>query len=157
MFGHNDLDRKSFTWFMPYLRHSCPKLMNPKFWFTTSSSCSDVMSGFFLFYLCAILVSLSQLHPSSHIMSASVLLFLHHQPLYYMLYCPNPSCTRNLRNTKKPFPSDKSFSNHVQQSPQCKPFVFDQTAVSAPTMQAPLKQASTNTTAHSCLRNSGYS
>jgi len=65
-----------------------------------------------------------------------------------MLYCPNPSCTRNLRNTKKRFSSDKSFANHVQQSPECKPFVFDQTAVSAFTMQAPSKSASTHTTAH---------
>ena len=65
-----------------------------------------------------------------------------------MLYCPNPSCTWNLRNTKKPFPSDKSFANHVQQSPKCKPFVFAQTAVSAFTMQAPSKSASTHTTAH---------
>ena len=65
-----------------------------------------------------------------------------------MLYCPNPSCKRHLRNTKKPFPSDKSFANHVQQSPECKPFGFDQTAVSAFTMQAPSKSASTHTTAH---------
>jgi len=65
-----------------------------------------------------------------------------------MLYCPNPSCTRNLRNTKKPFASDKSFSNHVQQSPECKPFVLDQTAVMAPSMQVPSNLASTHTTAH---------
>ena len=64
-----------------------------------------------------------------------------------MHYCPNPSCKRNLRNTKKPFPSAKSFSNHVQQSLECKPFVFNQTAVIAPTMQAPSKRASTKTTA----------
>ena len=65
-----------------------------------------------------------------------------------MQYCPNPSCTWNPRNTRKPFPSVKSFSNHVQQSPECKPFLFNQTAVIAPTMQAPSKRALTSTTAH---------
>jgi hypothetical protein len=62
-----------------------------------------------------------------------------------MHYCPNPSCSQNLRKTKKPFSSVKSFSNHVQQSPKCKPFVFEQAIVSAPTMQAPSKRASINT------------
>jgi hypothetical protein len=32
-------------------------------------------------------------------------------------------------------------------SPECKPFLFEQTAVMAPTMQVPSKRASTNTTA----------
>ena len=42
MFGHNDFDSKSFTWFMLYLRHLFWKLMYPQFWFTTSSSCSEM-------------------------------------------------------------------------------------------------------------------
>jgi hypothetical protein len=66
-----------------------------------------------------------------------------------MLYCPNPSCTRNLRKTKEPFPSDKSFSNHVQQSPECKAFVLaKQTVIDASTMQAPLKCVTMDGTAH---------
>jgi hypothetical protein len=51
-----------------------------------------------------------------------------------------------LMKTKKFFSSVKSFSNHVQQSPECKVFVLEQTAISAPPMQAPSKQASINTT-----------
>jgi hypothetical protein len=82
MFGHNDFDSKSFTWFMPFLHHSCLKLMYPKYSFTTSSSCSDVWCVFFLHHIC---FTFLQLHPSSHITSASVLLFLHLQPLYYAL------------------------------------------------------------------------
>ena len=93
-------------------------------------------------------LTLSQLHPSSHSTSASLLLSFYPFSHCTMLYCPNPSCTWNLRNAKKPFPSDKSIANHVQQSPECKPFGFDQTAVSAFTMQAPSKSASTHTTAH---------
>ena len=86
----------------------------------------------------------------THPATARVPLFCSLYPFSHctMLYCPNPSCTRNCRNTKKPFPCAKSFSNHVQMSPVCKPFVFDQTAVSAPTMQAPSTRASTHTTAH---------
>ena len=103
----------------------------------------------FFQFLCAMFfLTLSQLHPSSHSTSASLLLSFYPFSHCTMLYCPNPSCTWNLRNAKKPFPSDKSFANHVQQSPECKPFVFDQTAVSAFTMQAPSKSASTHTTAH---------
>ena len=67
-----------------------------------------------------------------------------------MLYCPNPSCTRNLRKTKKPFSSDKSFSNHVQQSPACKAFVLaKQTVIDASTVQAaPLQSVTMVGTAH---------
>ena len=65
-----------------------------------------------------------------------------------MLYCPNPSCRQNVRNTKKPFPSVKSFSNHVQQSPECKVFVLDHTAINAVPLRAPSNQALTNTTTH---------
>jgi len=66
-----------------------------------------------------------------------------------MLYCPNPSYTRNLRKTKKPFPSDKSFSNHVQQSPECKAFVLaKQTVIDASTIQAPLQSVTMDGTAH---------
>jgi len=65
-----------------------------------------------------------------------------------MLYCPNPCCRRNVRNTKKPFPTVKSFSNHVQQSPECKVFVLDQTAINAvPFLRAPSKEALANPTA----------
>ena len=67
-----------------------------------------------------------------------------------MFYCPNPSCKRNLRKTKKPFPSDKSFSNHLQQSPECKVFLFEQT--SAATLQSPSKQASINTTTNQLFK-----
>ena len=73
-----------------------------------------------------------------------------------MFYCPNPSCKRNLRKTKKPFPSDKSFSNHLQQSTECKVFLFEQTSA-ATTLQSPSKRASINTTTNQlfkkqCLR-----
>ena len=43
-----------------------------------------------------------------------------------MRFCPNPSCRRNIRQTRKPFANGRSFSNHVQQSSECKAFVFDQ-------------------------------
>jgi len=63
-----------------------------------------------------------------------------------MLYCPNPSCTQNLRTRKKSFPSEKSSSNHVQSS-ECKAFVLSkQTVISAPTMQAPMKQVTIEST-----------
>jgi hypothetical protein len=41
----------------------------------------------------------------------------------------------------------KSFSNHVQQSPECKVFVLDQTAINAVPLRVPSKQALANTTA----------
>jgi hypothetical protein len=41
----------------------------------------------------------------------------------------------------------KSFSNHVQQSPECKVFVLDQTAINAVPLPAPSKEALANTTA----------
>jgi hypothetical protein len=41
----------------------------------------------------------------------------------------------------------KSFSNHVQQSPECKVFVLDQTAIDAVPFLAPSKEALANTTA----------
>jgi len=63
-----------------------------------------------------------------------------------MLYCPNPSCSQNLRKTKRLFPSVKSFSHHLQQSPECKAFVLEQTAGSAPPMQAASKRASFSST-----------
>ena len=65
-----------------------------------------------------------------------------------MLYCPNQLCIRNIRNTRKAFPNVKSFSHHLQQSPECKPFVLNQTVVIAPTMQASSKRATTNATAN---------
>ena len=48
-----------------------------------------------------------------------------------MHFCPNPSCRRNIRQTRKPFANARSFSNHVQQSSECKVFVFDQSTTSA--------------------------
>ena len=132
---------------MPYLHHWCPKLMNPKFWFTTSSSCSDVTSGFFCF-TCA--PYLFHFHNCTHPATSRVPLFCSFYTFIHcsMLYCPNPSCTRNVRNTRKAFPNVKSFSHHLQQSPECKPFVLNQTVVIAPTMQASSKRASTNGTAN---------
>jgi hypothetical protein len=66
-----------------------------------------------------------------------------------MPYCPNLSCTRNLRKTKKRFSSDKSFSNHVQQSPECKAFVLaKQTVIDASTVQALLQTVTMDAAAH---------
>jgi len=68
-----------------------------------------------------------------------------------MRFCPNPACKRNIRQTKKPFPNGRSFSNHVQQSFECKAFVFDQntTTSAAPQMQAPAEQRSSiHSTSH---------
>jgi hypothetical protein len=64
-----------------------------------------------------------------------------------MLYCPNPFCSRTCRKSKKPFLTSKSFSNHIQQSAECKAYVFEETAsVSAPSMLASSKRQSTITT-----------
>ena len=46
-----------------------------------------------------------------------------------MLSCPNPSCIRNLKRTNKPFPSEKSFSHHLQQFPMCKAFLMEQSSI----------------------------
>ena len=48
-----------------------------------------------------------------------------------MRFCPNPSCRQNIRQTRKPFANGRSFSNHVQQSSECKAFVFDQNTTSS--------------------------
>ena len=115
----------------------------------TSSDCSEKLkcAPYFLFCVRHIFGHFHShcTHPAA---TAPVPLFCSFHTISHcaMLYCPNPSCKRNLRKAKKHFPSAKSFSNHVQQSPQCKAFVLVQTALSAPTMQAPSKQASINTT-----------
>jgi hypothetical protein len=88
-------------------------------------------------------LSLSHLLSTSH-QGTSALSTISHCT---MLHCPNPFCARNRRKTKKPFPTSKSFSNHIEQSPECKAFVFKETAsVNAPPMPAPSKQATKNTT-----------
>ena len=102
-----------------------------------------------VFVFCAPFFSLSQLYPSIHSTIASILhlLFIFTSSHCSMHYCPNPSCKRNLRNSRKPFACAKSLSSHVQQTPECKLFLLNQTALIAPTMQAPSKRSSTKTTA----------
>ena len=68
-----------------------------------------------------------------------------------MHYCPNPTCRWNIRRqTKKPFSSSKSLSNHVQLSPECKAFVFEQsdTEMTVSSLQVPPKQATNNSTSN---------
>jgi hypothetical protein len=51
---------------------------------------------------------------------------------------------------KKPFTSSKSFHNHIQQSPECKAFVFEQSATTttASSLQVPPKQTSIDSSSH---------
>jgi hypothetical protein len=62
--------------------------------------------------------------------------------------CPNPSCIQNLRRTNKPFPSEKSFTHHLQQFPMCKAFLMEQCSIMSSNVQVPSKQASVKTTPH---------
>ena len=110
--------------------------------------------GFFLFS-CA--PYLFHFHNCTHPTTSRVPLFFSFYTFIHcsMLYCPNPSCIRNIRNTRKAFPNVKSFSHHLQQSPECKPFVLNQTVVIAPTMQASSKEPQ-QMPLLICLRNSSY-
>ena len=112
----------------------------------TPSDCSQNFKYVMCVFLFCVHHIFCHFHNCAHPATAWVPLFCSFYTFHHctMLYCPNPSCTRNLGNTKKPFHSDKSFKNHVQQSPKCKPFVFDQSAVIAPSLQAPSKNLNTH-------------
>ena len=115
----------------------------------TSSYCGGKRSG-------APYFSLSQLHPSSCSTIASILLSLSTSSSHCsMHYCPNPSCKWNLRITKKPFASAKSFSNHVQQSPECNHLCSSKLLTLLPPCR-PLQKEHQQRPLLSCLRNSVY-
>jgi hypothetical protein len=84
------------------------------------------------------------------ILIAIVLPSLHYSIHTTMHYCPNPTCRRNIRQTRKPFSSSKSLSNHVQLSPECKAFVLEQSATSmtVSSQQVPPKQATIYSTSN---------
>ena len=67
-----------------------------------------------------------------------------------MHYCPNPTCRRNIKQTKKAFSSSQSLSKHIQLSPECKAFVCEQSAIAmtVSSLQVPPKWASINSTSN---------
>jgi len=120
-------------------------------------SCAFLCCVCHIFFICCVrhifLPSSDFVLIQPHHDSALVLRFLHHTGYCTMHYCPNPSCrANNARQKKKAFSTVRSFSIHLQHSPECKLFVFEQscstTSSTASSLHLPVKRASINPTSH---------